>query len=179
LTRRSSACRFRVDFALVLREAGDIDNVRELPFRTKLLRGRTDGARARIAKDYKVNSVVAEPNFGNGLFNKLLKPVLKKLGCPVEVVDAKRSPAQKEKRIIECLEPVLIQDKLVVNNALVLIDRKSTENLPAEEVNRYRLFDQLPCITKDKGALVNEGRIDAVALGVHYGTEELRGPPPS
>jgi hypothetical protein len=103
---------------------------------------------ARIAQDYKVNTVVVEPNFGDGMFNEPLKPVLQKVGYPVEVIDAERSNAQKERRIIDTLEPVLNQHKLVVKKALALKDYKSTENLPAEEVNGYRLFYQLTRITK-------------------------------
>ena len=128
---------------------------------------------ARIAQDYKVNSVVVEPNFGDGMFNELLKPILQKVSEPVQVVDTERSSAQKERRIIDCLEPVMNKHKLVVSNALVLIHYKSTEHLPAEEVNRYRLFYQLTRITKHKGALVNDDRIDVLALGVHYWTGQM------
>jgi hypothetical protein len=126
---------------------------------------------ANIAKDHKVNTVVVEPNFGDGIFNERVKPVLQKAGYPVSVLDAERSSAQKERRIIYTLEPVLNQHKLVVNKALILKDHKSTENLPSEEVNRHGLFYQLTRITKDKGSLVDDDRIDAVALGVHYWTE--------
>ena len=122
---------------------------------------------ARITEDYEVNSAAVEPNFGDGILNELRKPVLEKAGYPVEVIDAEGPSAQKERRIIDCLEPVLIQHKLV-NKALILKDYKSTENLPVEEVNRYRLFYQLTRITKDKGSLVNDARLDAVALGVNY-----------
>jgi hypothetical protein len=130
---------------------------------------------SNIAKDYKVNSIVVEPNFGDGMFNELLKPILQKVGYPVQVVDAERSSAQKERRIIDSLEPVLNQHKLVVNKALILKDYKSTENLASEEVYRYRLFYQLTPITKDKGALMNDDCIDALALGVHHWTEQMRG----
>ncbi len=114
-----------------------------------------------------------EPDSGDGLFNELLKPILQKVGYPVEVIDAERSAAQKERRLIDALEQVMNQHKLVVDKALILEDYKSTENLPSEEVNRYRLFYQLTRITKDKGALVNDDRIDTVALGGHYWTEQI------
>ncbi len=104
------------------------------------------------------------------MLNELLNPVLQKVRYPVEVIDAERSPAQKERRVIDTLEPVLNEHKLMVNNACILKDYKSTENLPAEEVNRDRLFYRLTRITKHKGALVNDDRIDALALGVHYWT---------
>jgi hypothetical protein len=117
------------------------------------------------------NSVVVEPNFGDGMFNELLKPVLQREGYPCEVIDTESSAAQKERRIIDTMEPVLNQHKL--NKSLIPKDYRSTENLPSEEINRYRLFYQLTRITKDKGSLVNDDRIDAVALGVHYWTEAM------
>ena len=50
---------------------------------------------------------------------------------------------------------------------------RSTGNLAVEEVNRYRLFDQPTGITERKGSLVNDDRLDALALGVHYWTEQM------
>jgi hypothetical protein len=43
---------------------------------------------------------------------------------------------------------------------------------PPRRDHRYRLFYQLTRITKDKGALVNDDRLDAVAIGVHYWTQQ-------
>ncbi|MGA7329847.1 MAG: hypothetical protein WBX25_36540 [Rhodomicrobium sp.] len=121
---------------------------------------------SNIAKDHKVNSVVIERNFGDGIFNGLLKSVLQKVGYLVEI-SPERSRVQKERRIVNCLEPLLNQHKLVVNKALVLKDYKSTENPPSEEVNRYRLFYQLTCIAKDKRSWVSDDGIVAVVLSVH------------
>ena len=44
---------------------------------------------------------------------------------------------------------------------------------PPRRDHRYRLFYQLTRITKDKGALVNDDRLDAVAIGVHYWTQQM------
>jgi hypothetical protein len=126
-----------------------------------------------MAKEHKVNSVVVEPNFVDGMFNELLKPVLQREGYPCEVIDAERSAAQKERRIIDTMEPVLNQHKLIVNKSLITKDYRSTDNFPSEQIKRYRLFYQLTRITKDKGSLVNDDRIDAVALGDHYWTEQM------
>lgn len=67
-----------------------------------------------------------------------MQPSFRALATATEVIDADRSSAQKERRIIDTLEPVLNEHKLVLNKALILRDYKSTENLPSEEVNRYR-----------------------------------------
>jgi len=59
------------------------------------------------------------------------------------------------------------QHKLVVNKAHILIDDKCTENLATEEVDRRRLCHKVTRAVEDKGSLVNDDRIDGLALGVH------------
>lgn len=120
-----------------------------------------------IAKKYEVNKIVVEPNFGDGMFNKLLAPVLFKVHrCAIE--DTERSNTQKERRIIDTLEPVMNQHRLVVNKTLIKRDYDSTADKRPEEINRFRLFYQMTRLTKDKGSLAKDDRIDAVALAVHY-----------
>ena len=60
-----------------------------------------------IARKYLVNQVLIESNFGDGMFMELLKPTLTKIyPCTIEEV---RHSIQKEKRIIDTLEPVMNQ----------------------------------------------------------------------
>lgn len=124
-------------------------------------------ALSAIAKRYEVNKIIVEPNFGDGMFNRLLAPVLHKVHrCAIE--DTERSNTQKERRIIDTLEPVMNQHRLVVNKALIKRDYDSTSERRPEEINRFRLFYQMTRLTKDKGSLAKDDRIDAVALAVHY-----------
>jgi hypothetical protein len=120
-----------------------------------------------IAKKYEVNKIIVEPNFGDGMFNRLLAPVLQKVHrCAIE--DTERSNTQKERRIIDTLEPVMNQHRLVVSKSLIKKDFDSTSDRRPEDVNKFRLFYQLTRITKDKGALAKDDRLDAMALAVHY-----------
>jgi len=122
---------------------------------------------SKIAQRYAVNKVIVEPNFGDGMFNRLLAPVLQKYHrCAIE--DTERSNTQKERRIIDTLEPVMNQHRLIVNKSLIKRDYDSTAERRPEEVNRFRLFYQMTRLTKDKGSLAKDDRIDAVALAVHY-----------
>ena len=119
-------------------------------------------ALALIAKKHKVNKIIVESNFGDGMFTKLLMPVLTKIyPCTIEEI---RSNRQKEKRIIDTLEPVISNHKLVVSKALVQKDAAPTE---LNELNR-QLFFQMTRITKDKGSLIHDDRIDVVAMAVAY-----------
>ena len=62
---------------------------------------------AKVAKKYKVNEVVIEGNFGDGMYIKLFEPVLKKTYSNCGVTEVK-STGQKELRIIDTLEPVMV-----------------------------------------------------------------------
>lgn len=124
------------------------------------------------AKAHRVNKIISEPNFGDGMFNKLLKPVLARIyPCTLEETD--RSKSQKEARIIDTLEPVLNQHRLVVDKGLFQRDFDSVDAYPLETAPQYRLFHQFTRITRDRGSLRKDDRIDALALAVHYWTEQM------
>lgn len=127
---------------------------------------------ARVAKLYKVKLILIEPNFGGGMFTQLMKPVLGRI-YPCTVEDAEWSSAAKEKRIVDTLEPVLNQHRLVLNRSLVQKDYKSVEEYQGEEAPRYRLFYQMTRITRDRGALTRDDRIDALAGAVAYWAESM------
>jgi hypothetical protein len=95
-------------------------------------------------------------------------------GEPRTVIDTQRSAAEKERRVIEnAMEPVLHKHKLVLAMVLATKNDRFAEQLPVKEVNRYGLFNALGRITKDKGSLVNDERIDAVGLGMHDWTKQM------
>lgn len=129
-------------------------------------------ALAKIAQRWKVNKVINEPNFGDGMFTQLFKPVLNRF-WPCACEESERAMTQKEKRICDTLEPVTQSHRLVVNAALVRKDFDSTAHLPAEIAQRYQLFYQLTRITREKGALAQDDRIEAVAIAVAYWTAQL------
>lgn len=122
---------------------------------------------SKIAQKYLVNKIIVEPNFGDGMFNRLLAPVLHRFHrCAIE--DTERSNTQKERRIIDTLEPVMNQHRLVINKSLIKRDYDSTADKRPEDVNKFRLLYQLTRLTKDKGSLAKDDRVDALALAVHY-----------
>ena len=130
-------------------------------------------ALANIAKRWKVKYVDAEDNFGDGMFKELFKPYLARI-YPVTInEDMKRSSAQKERRIIDTLEPVLNQHRLVINRALIEKDMSNYNEHPGESWQKYQLFYQLTRITKDKGALLHDDRLDALAGAVSYWVEAM------
>ena len=124
-----------------------------------------------VAKRNKVNAIVVESNFGDGMFTALLKPVLNKTyPCAVEEI---RSNKQKELRIIDVLEPVMSNHRLVVPAEVIRRDFKSTESYQIEASHMYQLFWQMSRITRDRGALAHDDRLDALAMAVKYWTDQM------
>lgn len=120
----------------------------------------------RLAKHYEVNKVLVEANFGDGMFTQLLTPVSSKV-YPVTIEEVKHSK-QKEQRIIDTLEPVLNQHRLVVDQAVIERDYASSSENP-----HRGLFYQLTRLTRDRGALMNDDRLDALAIAVAYWVESM------
>jgi hypothetical protein len=119
---------------------------------------------ANEAKRFGVNEVVVEKNFGDGMFTKLLLPFLQRVHpCAVEEIT---SSQQKERRIIDTLEPVLNQHRMVICSSVVKEDASNYNGYPDETSSRYQLLYQLTRITKDKGSLAKDDRLDALAMAV-------------
>lgn len=119
-----------------------------------------------IAKKHSAQRILIESNFGDGMFEALLKPFLRKTyPCTTEEV---RHSKQKELRIIDTLEPVMNQHRLVVDRSLLDKDYQSTADLPQEKRLQYQLFYQMSRITKDRGALAHDDRLDVLAMAVDY-----------
>jgi hypothetical protein len=126
---------------------------------------------AETAKFHGVKQIIIEENYGGGMFAQLLKPVLGKI-YPCTVEEVKHSK-QKELRIIDVLEPIMNQHRLIVDQKVVERDYRSAQHLPPEQALRYQLFYQLSRITKDRGALAQDDRLDALAIAVGFWTEKM------
>lgn len=124
-------------------------------------------ALAEIAKAQQVQKIIVETNFGDGMFSELLKPYLREVGYGV-TIEEERAKGQKELRIVNALEPVMNQHRLIVDRAVVERDWDSTKGRPADEQLVYQLFYQMTRVTKERGALVHDDRLDALASGVAY-----------
>ena len=124
-----------------------------------------------IAKSQKVNMILIESNFGDGMFKELLTPYLVKT-YPVTVEEIRHN-TQKEKRIIDTLEPVMNQHRLIVDPKVIEDDYKSAQVYPADKATRYMLFYQMTRLTRDRGALSHDDRLDALSMAVGYWVEQM------
>jgi len=120
---------------------------------------------SKIAKEQQVNKIVVESNFGDGMFTQLLKPILTRTH-PVHIEEVRHS-VSKEKRMIDTLEPILNQHRLVVDDKVIQQDYQAETEL------KYKLFYQLTRLTRDRGSLIHDDRLDALAMAVGYWVETL------
>ena len=80
---------------------------------------------------------------------------------------------QKERRIIDTLEPVISSHRLIVDRKVIEEDWASTQHHPPEKALKYQLCYQLSRITRDKGSLVHDDRLDVLAMAVGYWAEQM------
>ena len=114
------------------------------------------------AKKYDVNCVEVEPNYGQGMWVAAFGPILSDIWPGgTTVVESEWAKGQKEARIIDTLEPVLTQHRLVLDESLARSEARSEEH-------KYSLLYQLTHITRDRGSLRHDDRLDALAGAVAY-----------
>jgi hypothetical protein len=116
---------------------------------------------ADLAKDQKITHCLIESNFGDGMFQKLLEPYLARTH-PV-TIEEYRAVGQKEVRIIDDLEPVLNQHRLAVDSAVLRAEAEIASTDP-----RYSFLYQLTHITKARGSLRHDDKIEVVSRACRY-----------
>lgn len=125
-----------------------------------------------IAKTHKVQSIVIESNFGDGMFAKLIEPVLLRAGVHAEIVEV-RNHTMKEMRILDVLEPVISQHKLIVDPSVVHDDHATVQQYEGQIRNHKSLFHQMTHICRVRDALRHDDRLDALAMLVGHFAEMM------
>lgn len=126
---------------------------------------------ANIAKEEKVNLIISEPNFGDGMWSELFKPVLREI-YPVHIEDSPRAVGQKELRIIDVLEPLMNQHRLVFDKGLLQRDARESDE-GDQHFSHRKLAHQITRITKDRGSLRHDDRLEALAIAARYWVEQV------
>ena len=121
----------------------------------------------RLAGRYGASMCLIESNFGDGAVMELMKKHAQemKVGMDFEEV---RATTRKEDRIIDTLEPVLNQHRLILDQRLIEWDYRSNPEMAPEERLPRMLMYQLTRMCREKGAVKHDDRVDALALGVKY-----------
>jgi hypothetical protein len=123
-------------------------------------------------KKYEVSKLVIETNFGDGIVSELFRKHLQQTNQRIDVEEV-RATVRKEDRIIDSLEPVLNQHRLIIDRSVVEWDFKSNPDEAPEKRLMYMLFYQMSRMCREKGAVKHDDRIDCLAQGVQYFTDAL------
>jgi len=126
----------------------------------------------RGCKKYNVTSLVIETNFGDGIVSELFKKHLIQTKQNIHIEEV-RANVRKEDRIIDSLEPVLNQHRLVVDRRVIDWDYRSNQDSAPEERLLYMLFYQMSRMCRQKGAVKHDDRLDCLAQGIKYFTDAL------
>ena len=123
-------------------------------------------------KKYGVTKLLIETNFGDGIVSELFRKHLQQTQQRIDIEEV-RANVRKEDRIIDSLEPVLNQHRLVIDRSVIEWDFKSNPQAAPEERLQYMLFYQMSRMCREKGAIRHDDRIDALAQGVQYYTDAM------
>jgi hypothetical protein len=126
----------------------------------------------RGAKKYGVTKLLIETNFGDGMVGELFRKHLQQTKQAIDIEEV-RANVRKEDRIIDSLEPVLNQHRLIVNRSVIEWDFKSNPDAAPEERLLYMLFYQMSRMCREKGAVKHDDRLDCLSQGVKYFTDAL------
>ena len=123
-------------------------------------------------KKYNVTTLLIESNFGDGIVAELFKKHIQNTKQAI-FIEETRANVRKEDRIIDSLEPVLNQHRLIVNRSVIEWDYASNKDEAPELRLMYMLFYQMSRMCREKGAVKHDDRLDALAQGVQYYTDSL------
>ena len=112
---------------------------------------------SKLAYQYDVQHVRVESNYGDAMFNSLLRPVISEI-CGQIAIEEYRVSGQKERRMISALEPVIAQHRLVLDTR------------PARDETNQR---QLTRLTDARGSLTHDDRVDVLSAACHYWEDRL------
>ena len=126
----------------------------------------------RGCKKYNVTKLVIESNFGDGIVCELFRKHLQQTKQAIDIEET-RATVRKEERIIDTLEPVMNQHRLIINKDVIDWDYNSNPDAAPEHRMLYMLFYQMSRMCREKFAVKHDDRIDALAQGVQYFSDAL------
>ena len=124
----------------------------------------------RGCKKYNATTLVVESNFGDGIVSELFRKHIQQTKQRIHIEEV-RANVRKEERIIDTLEPILNQHRLVVDRGVIEWDYSSNKDSAPESRLLYMLFYQMSRMCREKYAVKHDDRLDALAQGVKYYTD--------
>ena len=126
----------------------------------------------KLCRKYKASTLLIESNFGDGIVSELFRKHCINTKTLINIEET-RANVRKEDRIIDSLEPVFNQHRLVVDPKVIKWDYESGAERPTETRFQYMLGYQVSRMCREKGAVKHDDRIDSLAQGVKWFTDAL------
>ena len=158
--------------AVVLSQANGYVFVRDMKSYRDGYSDETLSGIVRMAKRYNASKLLVESNFGDGMICELFKRHAIQMQAPIDIEEV-RATVRKEERIIDTLEPVMNQHKLIIDPKVLDYDYKSNPDAPPEKRLEYMLMYQMSRMCREKGAVKHDDRVDSLAQGVQYFVDAL------
>lgn len=127
----------------------------------------SEGRILHFLRSNRVEFIYVEKNMGHGLFGLALRQMLmesKDMSHLAACITEEYSTGQKEKRIIETLRPVMERHRLCIHRRVLDQDTKLLLAYGIQERRVFNLMYQLTNITVDRGSLLHDDRLDALAM---------------
>jgi len=126
----------------------------------------------RRCRKYGASTLLIESNFGDGIVSELFRKHCQTTKTNINIEET-RANVRKEDRIIDSLEPVFNQHRLVIDPKVIEWDYASNANEATENRFQYMLGYQISRMCREKGAVRHDDRIDSLAQGVKWFTDAL------
>jgi len=123
-------------------------------------------------RKYKAGTLLIESNFGDGMVSELFRKHCNQTKTNITIEET-RANVRKEDRIIDSLEPVFNQHRMVIDPKVIKWDYDSNADAASESRFQYMLGYQISRMCREKGAVKHDDRIDALAQGVKWFTDAL------
>lgn len=125
-----------------------------------------------VAVEWDVNIITIEKNMGYGAFREVMLPLLHQRH-PKCALEDDLVTGQKELRIANTLEPVIGRGSLVFNEDIIENDWILASRYGERNALSYSLFFQMSKLTRDRGALQHDDRVDALEGTVRFWQKSL------
>ena len=158
--------------AVVLSQANGYIFVRDLVAFRDGYSDSTLSSIVRLGKRYKASRLLVESNFGDGMICELFNRHIVQMHAQFSTEEI-RATVRKEERIIDTLEPVMNQHKLIIDPKVWEYDYASNPDAPPEKRLEYMLGYQMSRMCREKGAVKHDDRVDALAQGVQWFIDSL------
>lgn len=131
----------------------------------------------RAAMKWRPKTISIEKNYGNGALASTWLPRLRRAQdlenvphCQIEEV---WSTGQKELRIIDVLEPMIGAGKFILYEGIIEEDWRQCQRYPMDIRQVYSLLWQMARITRDRGSLIHDDRLEALAASASFWADAL------